>query len=92
MKWFDLMNPLIIWSDGKTLFPNSVYNAQLSVIWLYHQHKIGTANIISTYEGLEEIKNESLQNRLTVCKSPKFWTKVNIKNSVEKKFYERGNA
>ena len=44
--------------------------------WFDQQFKIGTVKIISTHEGLEEIKNEDVKNQLAVIKFPKFWTDV----------------
>ena len=61
--------------------PNAVHTAHLSGSWLDHQHKIGTVKIISTHEGLKEIKNEAMRNKLAIIKSPKFWSRVDTRNS-----------
>ena len=81
MNWLESVNPLIDWCGGKIYLPNAVYTAHLSGSWLDNQHKLGTVKIVSTHEGLKEIKNEAMRNQLDIIKCPKFWSAVYTKNS-----------
>ena len=81
INWLESVNPLIDWCSGKMYLPNAVHTAFLKGSWLEQQHKIGTVKIISTHEGLEEIKNEDMKNQLAIIKSPKFWNEVYTGNS-----------
>ena len=60
---------------------NSIHISLLMGKWLDQQHKIGTVNIISPHNGLENLKNEELKNEIEIIEAPKFWNTVHSTNS-----------
>ena len=73
INWLESVNPIIDWCGGKIYLPNAIHTAFLWGSWLDQQFKIGTVKIISTHEGLEEIKNEDVKNQLAIIKPYESW-------------------
>ena len=69
-----MADPLIRWSTGHVLIPNSIsFFQRLMGQWLDKQVKVETAKVLSTNEQLESLKQPSNTASIEVLKSPAFW-------------------
>ena len=66
INWLKQINPLIDWCSGRVYLPGAINTALLEGQWLSSDHAIGTVKLLSTSDGLESIKDESVKNSISV--------------------------
>ena len=84
INWLKHINPLIDWCSGRVYLPGAINTALLEGQWLSSDHAIGTVKLLSTSDGLESIKNESVKNSISVLRTPQFWQAVNLRTNFSK--------
>ena len=81
INWLKTVNPLIDWCSGRVYLPGAIHTALLEGSWLSSDHHVGTVKILSSTNGLENIKNEAVQNSISILRTPKFWQTVNSRSN-----------
>ena len=60
---------------------DAIHTALLKGTWLSPDIKIRTVKILSSEDGLEQIKNAQMRNSLAILKTPKFWSAINSRSN-----------
>ena len=81
INWLKFVNPFIDWSGGRVILHDAIHTALLKGTWLSPDIKIGTVKILSSEDGLEQIKNAQMRNSLAILKTPKFWSAINSRSN-----------
>ena len=83
LTWLKTVNPIVDWLLGKLYVPNAINTSLILGEWMDEQVKIGTVQVLSNEDGLQKLKDQGLKEKITVLKSPKFWTEIydGVKNS-----------
>ena len=81
INWLKFVNPFIDWSGGRVILHDAIHTALLKGTWLSPNIKIGTVKILSSEDGLEQIKNAQMRNSLAILKTPKFWSAINSRSN-----------
>ena len=84
INWLKTVNPIIDWCSGRVYLPGAIHTALLEGTWLSADHAIGTVKLLSTSDGLQSIKDESVRDSIAILRTPKFWQAVNSRSNFSK--------
>ena len=72
LTWLKTVNPIVDWRSGKLYVPNAINTSLILGEWMDEQVKTGTVQVLSNEDGLQQLKDQGLKEKIAVLKSPKF--------------------